>query len=188
MKKDGFISEEEYSLARPVGSMPARIYGLPKLHKANCPLRPVMSATKTVGYGLGIVLTRRLDHLLRTPYVVKDTFDFVRRIRASGNTDKRMLFFDVSSLFTKVPLTFTIELILDRLYPACTTNCKDKPRIRRCKECYRRGEFRILLQAATSETQFMFHGNIYVQHNGVAMGVTLAPIIAYVFMAEPDTT
>jgi hypothetical protein len=63
MKKAEFISEEEYSLARPVGSMPARIYGLPKLHKANCPLRPVMSATKTVGYGLGETLTRRLDHL-----------------------------------------------------------------------------------------------------------------------------
>ena len=188
MKKDGFISEEEYSLARPVGSMPARIYGLPKLHKANCPLRPVMSATKTVGYGLGKMLTRRLDHLRRTPYVVKDTFDFVRRIQASGNTDKRMLSFDVSSLFTNVPLTFTIELILDRLYPACTINCKDKPRTRQCKECYRRGEFRILLEAATSDTQFMFDGKIFVQHNGVAMGAPLAPIIADVFMAELETT
>ena len=40
MKKDEFISEKEYSLARPVGSMPARIYGLPKLHKANCGAQP----------------------------------------------------------------------------------------------------------------------------------------------------
>ena len=188
MKKEGFISEEEYSLARPVGSMPARIYGLPKLHKTNCPLRPVMSATKTVGYGLGKALTRRLEHLRRTPYVVKDTFDFVRRIQASGNTDKRMLSFDVTSLFTNVPLTFTIDLILDRLYPACTINCKDKPRTRQCKECYQRADFRILLQAATSETQFMFDGNIYVQHNGVAMGAPLAPIIADIFMAELETT
>ena len=136
MKKEAFISEEAYSLARPVGSMPARIYGLPELHKANCPLRPVMSATKTVGYGLGKVLTRRLDHLRRTPYVVKDTFDFVRRIQASANTNKRMLSFDVSSLFTNVPLSFTIELILDRLYPACIINCRDKTRTRQCKECY----------------------------------------------------
>ena len=188
MKKDGFISEEEYSLARPVGSMPARIYGLPKLHKANCPLRPVMSATKTVGYGLGKVLTRRLDHLRRTPYVVKDTFDFVQHIRASANTNKRMVSFDVSSLFSNVPLSFTIELILDRLYPACAINCKDKPRTRQCKECYRREEFRILLNAVTSDTQFIFNGNIYVQHNGVVMEVPLAPIIADVFMAELETT
>ena len=152
MKHEAYISEEEYSLARLVGSMPARIYGLPKLHRAHCPLRPVMSATKTVGYGLGKVLTRRLDHLRRTPYVVKDTFDFVRRIQASANTNKRMLSFDISSLFSNVPLMFTIELILDRLHPACAINCKDKPRTRQCKECYRRKEFRILLEAATSDT------------------------------------
>jgi hypothetical protein len=94
----------------------------------------------------------------------------------------------VSNLLTNVPLTFTIELIIDRLYPACAINCKDKPRIRRCKECYRREEFRSLLEAATSETQYMFDGNIYVQHNGVAMGTPLAPIIADVFMAELETT
>ena len=57
LKKEEFISEAEYSLARPVGAMSARLYGLPKLHKKDTPLRPVMSATKTVGYGLGKVLT-----------------------------------------------------------------------------------------------------------------------------------
>ena len=72
---------------------------------------------------------------------------------------------------------FTLELIRDQLYSACTINCKDKPRIRQCRECYRRDEFRILLEAATFETQFMFDGNIYDQHNGVAMGAPLALII-----------
>ena len=38
MKKAAFISEEEYSVERSVGSMSARIYGLSKLHKANCSL------------------------------------------------------------------------------------------------------------------------------------------------------
>ncbi|CAM4842855.1 unnamed protein product [Rotaria magnacalcarata] len=63
LKREGFISDSEYSLARPTGSRPARIYGLPKLHKQDCPLRPVMSATKTVSYGLGKMLTNRLNHL-----------------------------------------------------------------------------------------------------------------------------
>ena len=120
--------------------------------------------------------------------MVKDTFDFVRRIQASGNTDKRMLSFDVSSLFTNVPLTFTIELILDRLYPACDNICKDKPRTRQCRECYRHEELRILLNAATSDTQFMFDGRIFAQRNGVVMGAPLAPIIPDVFMAELETT
>ncbi|CAF4704939.1 unnamed protein product, partial [Rotaria socialis] len=53
LKKDNFITEAEYKVAKPSGSRLARLYGLPKLHKENCPLRPVMSAIKTVNYGLG---------------------------------------------------------------------------------------------------------------------------------------
>ena len=63
--------------------------------------------------------------------------------------------FDASSIFTNVPLAFTIELILVQLCPACTINGKDKPIIHRYQECYRREEFRILLQAVTTDTQFM---------------------------------
>ena len=92
--------------------------------------------------------TRRLDHL--------------RRIQVLGNTDKRMLSFNITILFTNVPLTFTIELILGWLYLARVTNCTDKPRIRRSKDCYHRDEFRILLDAATLNTSFMFDGKIFV--------------------------
>ncbi|CAM4982194.1 unnamed protein product [Rotaria socialis] len=63
LKKDNFITEAEYKVAKPSGSRLARLYGLPKLHKENCPLRPVMSAIKTVNYGLGKMLTSRLSHL-----------------------------------------------------------------------------------------------------------------------------
>ena len=46
LKNDGFISEQEHKLASFNGSRPARIYGVPKLHKKqeNYSLRPVMSA------------------------------------------------------------------------------------------------------------------------------------------------
>jgi hypothetical protein len=63
MNNGKFISEEEYSLARPANATPAGIYGLSKFQKADRPLKPVVSATKTVAYGLGKMLTRRLDHL-----------------------------------------------------------------------------------------------------------------------------
>ena len=80
LKNEKFLTEKEYRTAKPTGSRSARIYGLPKLHKPNQPLRPVMSTTKTVAYGLGKVLSARLSHLRRSPYVVKDSFDFVKKI------------------------------------------------------------------------------------------------------------
>lgn len=190
LKKERFITEQEYNLARPTGSRPARIYGLPKLHKKeeNYPLRPVMSATKTVSYGLGKMLTYRLNHLRASPYTVKDTFDFVQKIKSSENVNKTMVSFDVRSLFTKVPLTYTIELILDNMYPTCLSICQSKQGSRLCESCKKRRNFETLLRAATSETHFIFDNKMYVQHNGVAMGAPLAPVIADIFMSHLEQT
>jgi hypothetical protein len=189
-KKEGFITKNEYDLARPTGSRPARIYGLPKLHKKeeNYPLRPVMSATKTVGYGLGKMLKYRLNHLRTSPYTVKDTFDFVKRIRSSKNVDKTMVSFDVKSLFTNVPLAYTIKLILDKMYPTCSSVCQHKRRSLLCEKCRKRRDFDTLLKTATSETNFIFNNKMYVQHNGVAMGAPLAPVIADIFMSHLEET
>ena len=41
INKEGFITNDEYNLSRPVGSRPARLYGLPKLHKLNYRLRVI---------------------------------------------------------------------------------------------------------------------------------------------------
>ena len=192
LKKEGFITNEEYNLAKPIGSRPARLYGLPKLHKPkeNYPLRPVMSGIKTIGYGLGKMLTRRLSNLRHSPHVVKDSFEFLRKTQTSKNVDKIMVSFDVTSLFTNIPLAFTIDFILDQLYPTCLKNCcwLKLPRTEQCIKCKRRVDFKTLLETATSKTHFTFNNKMYIQHNGVAMGAPLAPVIADIFMSLLETT
>ena len=188
LKKENFITEAEYKVAKPSGSRLARLYGLPKLHKENYPLRPVMSAIKTVNYGLGKMLTNRLSHLRQSPYVIKDSFDFITKLKNSKNVNKLMISFDVVSLFTNVPLAFTIDYILDQLYPTCPTNCVQLSKCKQCVECKRRIDFQTLLEIATSKTHFTFNNKIYVQHNGVAMGAPLAPVIADIFMTYLETT
>jgi hypothetical protein len=190
LKKEGFISNDEYNLARPVGSRAARLYGLPKLHKPeqNYPLRPVMSGIKTVGYGLGKMLTYRLSHLRKSSYVIKDTFDFLKKIKLLKNVDKIMVSFDVVSLFTNVSLTFTINYILDQMYPASVKACLNIPRSKKCAKCKLRDDFEALLRTATSDTHFTFNNKMYVQHNGVAMGAPLAPVMADIFMVYLETT
>ena len=43
MKNQGLISDDIIKLIRPVGSRRSRMYGLPKVHKENVPLRPILS-------------------------------------------------------------------------------------------------------------------------------------------------
>ena len=164
------------------------VFLLPKLHKPNAPLRPVMSAAKTVGYGLGNMLTYRLSGLRHSPHAIKDSFDFVKKIRGSTNTDKMMLSFDVTSLFTNVLLTYTIDYILNEMYPACPKDCSDLPMTKQCTSCKKRKDFGTLLRTSTSETHFTFGNKIYEQKNGAAMGASLAPVMGDIFVTHMETT
>ncbi len=102
------------------------------------------------------MLATRLNTLRSSPYIIKDTFVFVRKIKKLELGDKTMVSFDVTSLFTKVPLTYTIKLILDKMYPTCSSICKYKQRSRLCVKCRNRSDFENLLRIATSKTHFIF--------------------------------
>ena len=114
----GFITENEYKFTRPVGSQPGRAYGLPKIHKENVPLRLIISACNTFNYKLSKLLARKLKHLRSGPNIVTDTFKFAEELYKLKLDEGRikMISLDVTSLFTRVPLKQTIQLILEKIY------------------------------------------------------------------------
>ena len=42
LKKDGIIDGTTFQKILPSGSSPGVLYGLPKVHKAGCPYRPIV--------------------------------------------------------------------------------------------------------------------------------------------------
>ena len=46
------IDEKTYNQIRPVGSRPGVLYGLPKVHKKDVPIRPIISSIDTYNYNL----------------------------------------------------------------------------------------------------------------------------------------
>ena len=82
-----------------------------------------------------------------------------------------MCSFDVSSLFTNVPLDKTIAICADALY-----NIPDS------QPCIRKEVFVELLPSATSTVEFSFDNTIYRQIDGVAMGLPLCPALANIFV------
>ena len=172
---------------RPCGSLCARMYGLPKIHKVGLPLRPVVSSVDGFTYRLSKYLAKKLQPFRKNKYMVKDTFDFIESIRKinPNMTKHRMISFDVTSLFTKIPLSYTINLILNKLYGpehTCPQFIKDTSDW--CSKCLDRHDMNQLLVTATSDTHFSFNNQYYVQTNGVAMGSPLAPVFADIFMID----
>ena len=70
--------------------------------------------------------------IILNEYNLKDSFDTVKRIRSIPpelfDKDYQFASFDVQSLFTKVPIKKTIDIILDRVYckKLINTNLKKK--------------------------------------------------------------
>ena len=88
-------------------------------------------------------------------------------------TGHSLISFDVKSLFRNVPLDYTINIILRRIYDdnKLYTNISKK-------------EMKELLLLCTKNTHFTFKNEIYQQCDGVPMGSPLGPVIAGIFMVE----
>ena len=108
---------------RPKAAQVGRAHSLPKIHKKYTDLpsfRPVIDTRNTPHYGVGKFLTRLLNPLTQNVYLIKDSFEAVDHIHSmpAELSDEGYCYFsfDVTSLFTNVPLNKTINIILHRIY------------------------------------------------------------------------
>ena len=90
------------------GSKPGIMYGIPKIHKPDAPLRPVMSTIGTANYKLSKYLVSLLSPLIGNVYSIRDSFEFSSFISSIPNNNYVMASFDVTSLFTNIPVAETI--------------------------------------------------------------------------------
>ena len=81
--------------------------------------------------------------------------------------------FDVESLFTNVPLSQTINVILQRIYKDKTTTTNLK-----------KTTLKKLLSDSCTKTPFLCNGSLYQQTDGVLMGSSLGPVLANIIMTE----
>ena len=120
--KNDKISTYLYKTLRSSDSVLPRIYGLPKIHKPNVPLRPIVSFIGTATYQLAKFLKQILVPLVgNTQYTVKNSSEFVELISSIklGKSESQVSF-DVISLFTSVPLETAKTIVANRVGDDCT--------------------------------------------------------------------
>ena len=112
--KNEFI-ESIFNLIKPVGLVTPRLYGLPKIHKENIPLRPILSMVNSEQHKLAKFLDLSLEPVLKhfLAYCLKDSFTFVDNIKEMEANNTFIVSFDVKSLFTNVLLEEVIEICVD---------------------------------------------------------------------------
>ena len=175
LKQKSFFNENEYDKLYPSGSAPARIYGTPKMHKFSpndsFPKRsPIVSSVGSFNYNLNRFLCDLLSPLVPNDYSCKDTFYFVSQIKNANLCIKFLVSYDVTSLFTNIPLQETIDIAINLIF-------NPNPNLNITKK-----ELKKRFLFATSQTHFIFNRRFYNQIDGVAMESPLDPVLANIFM------
>ena len=116
-KAEGGISEEKYKKMYPTGAGSPKFYGLPKIHKQDTPLRPIVSSTGTVSYNTSKELANILKPLVGwTTHHLKNTKDFIEQIKdVKLLPDETIISYDIKALFTSVPIQPVINIIKYKL-------------------------------------------------------------------------
>ena len=101
----------------PTGCVPPKFYGLPKIHKPDTPLRPIVSSCGSVTYGVAKELAKILKPLVgKSPHHITSTQDFVDQARhIKLEPGECLSSYDVSALFTSVPTDPAFNIIKDLL-------------------------------------------------------------------------
>jgi len=106
-----YISKKEYFLLYSSDSNLPKAYGLPKIHKANCSFRIIISSVSTALYYLAKFMKKIIaDNLPSTFSHVNNSFKIYNSLCGLNLANNYVITsFDVISLFTNVPLDLALE-------------------------------------------------------------------------------
>ncbi|BHF58908.1 hypothetical protein SprV_0100186300 [Sparganum proliferum] len=160
---------------KPQDAALARFYGLPKIHKPNVPLRPIVALKGTPTYGLAKWLAKHLKRLTDgSEHTAVSSTHFLEKLKGVVIApDEVMVSFDVVSLFTSIPKELAMEVIndlLDRKYDEEGNSFKWKHVMELLDYCLR--------------TYFTFNGQIYEQIQGTPMGSPISGYLTEAVMQE----
>jgi len=161
LHKKNYINNTEKTKLNINNCTIARINGLPKIHKKNTPIRPIINAINSPTEKIAEFINPSLNFLNNNnPYDIKNSSELIEKLKnISLNKDDRLISLDIISLFTNIPLNELYRLILKKwslIEPY--TNIK-------CKNTYLN-----IIKFICSNNYFTFNNILYRQVNGVPMG------------------
>ena len=175
VKSQTGLCNQTYKGMYPTGCVPPKFYGLPKIHKLDTPLRPIVSSCGSVVYGMAKELSKILKPLVdKSSQHINNTQDFVEQVRHINLTPGKCLSsYDESALFTSVHIDPALKIINDLLVKDPMPTDRTVIGI---------DDIILLLEFCLKNTYFSFQGQVFEQVEGVAMGSPVSPIVANLYM------
>ena len=108
-KRTKTISDALYYSIYPISEAVPKFYGLPKVHKNNVPLKPIVSSIGSIANFLASILSPLVG---KTEHFVKNSIQFVTKMEELEiPPGRKMVSFDVTALLTSIPVTEVVSVI-----------------------------------------------------------------------------
>ena len=181
LKDNEFIDNKLYYYLKPADSPAPRFYGQPKIHKPGVPIRPIVSYSGSPLYNLNKYTANILKAYVRDENNnAKNSTTFSNYIRnVPIKDDEIMVSFDVTSLYTKIPIIDTLNIIKDYV-----NNDDQFTR----KTAIPQDKFLDLVHLVLTTTWYTFNSQFYQQTDGVAMGGPASSTTAEIYMQAYERT
>ena len=173
-----FISDKQHRYLSDCQPKMPVMYGLPKIHKQDCPLRPIVSQIDSPSYKLN----KYLDYLLTTaekqiPFLLQDTtryLQYIEDIPTFENNTPLLFTLDVVSLYTVLPHDMCVEYVTEMYMETLPQWNTYTPDIRPIPTSLLKAIINIIL----NQTFFEFNSCTYTQNFGITMGAPSSVKIA----------
>ena len=177
MRAKGLITEDNFDYLSIDNFSEGRFYLLPKIHKKGVPGRPICSSVNHPTSRISRFVDEHIKgYVPKTKSYIRDTQDFITKLKSLGRIPEGAILctLDVSSLYTNIPNQEGILAVAEKLRsdPSKTPITK----------------FILdLLSLVLHNMNFEFNGEHYLQTGGTAMGTSVAPNYANLFMDRFET-
>ena len=133
----------------------------------------------SISYEVANELSRILRPLVgKSPHHIKNTGDFVQQVRRTKlQPEECVTSYDVSALFTSVPIESAITIIRNKLELDPELHNRTTMKVEHITS---------LLDFCLKTTYFQFQGKFYEQLQGAVMGSPISPIVANLFMEDSE--
>ena len=172
LRKTNSINLQIYYRLRSSVPRPPKLYGLPKIHKPQIPIRPIISfygpPTCQLSKYLSTIL-QPLENNSRHKLQSTETFiDVIKTVRIPDNY--KLVSFDEKSLFSSIPL----QLALECIETAIKRSIDELP--------LPTGDIVQLLTLCLTSTYFQYNGKHHQQLHGTAMGSPVSVVVSEIVM------